>query len=71
MQINLDKTKIIVFRNGGYLRFYERWTYRNEPVEMVSYYKYMGILFTPKLKWMLAKDMFAAQARKSIMSILQ
>lgn len=71
MQLNLNKTKIIVFRNGGYLRFYERWTYRNEPVETVSYYKYLGILFTPKLKWTRAKDMLAAQGRKSVMSILQ
>ena len=43
MQLNLGKTKIIVFRNGGYLRFYERWTYRNKPVEVVSFYKYMGL----------------------------
>ena len=40
MELNLDKTKIIVFRNGGYLRFYEHWTYPNQPVEIVSYYKY-------------------------------
>ena len=68
MQLNLGKTKIIVFRNGGYLRFYEHWTYRNQPVEVVSYYKYLGLLFTPKLKWTRAKDTFVAQGRKSIVS---
>ena len=61
MQLNLGKTKIIVFRNGGYLRFYEHWTYRNQPVEVVSYYKYLGLLFTPKLKWTRAKDTLVAQ----------
>ena len=71
MKLNLDKTKIIVFLNGGYLRFYEHWTYRNQPVEVVSYYKYLGLLFTPKLKWTRARDMLVAQGRKSIFSILQ
>lgn len=71
MQLNLGKTKIIVFRNGGYLRLYEHWTYRNEPVETVSYYKYMGLLFTPKLKWTRAKETLASQAKKSIFALLQ
>ena len=71
MQLNLDKTKIIVFRNVGYLLFYEHWTYRNEPVETVPYYKYLGLLFTPTLKWTRAKDMLASQGRKSVFSILQ
>ena len=71
MQLNLGKTKIIVFRNGGYLRFYERWTYRNEPVEVVSFYKYMGLFFTPKMKWTRAKEILATQGRKSSLSILQ
>ena len=73
MKLNLDKTKIIVFRNRGYLhvRFCEHWTNRNQPVEIFSYYKYLGLLFTPKLKWMRAKDMLVAKGRKSIFSILQ
>ena len=71
MQLNLEKTKIIVFRNVGFLQFYEHWTYRNEPVETVPYYKYLGLLFTPRLKWTSAKDMLAAQGRTSIFSILQ
>jgi len=28
MNLNLDKSKIIVFRNGGPLRTYESWTFR-------------------------------------------
>ena len=36
----------------------------------MSYYKYLDLLFTPRLKWTRAKDM-AAQGSKSIFSILQ
>ena len=35
-----------MFQNGSYLQLYERWTYRNEPVEVVSFYKFMGLFFT-------------------------
>ena len=63
------KTKIIVFRNGGPVRDNERWFYRGTEIETVSYYRYMGLLFTPKLKWTRAKLTLAAQAQKSIMLI--
>ena len=43
MEINLDKTEIIVFRNGGPLRRYERWTYRNQTINVTSLYRYMGL----------------------------
>ena len=69
MQINIEKTKIIVFRNGGPLCDNERWFYGGTEIESVSYYRYMGLLFTPKLKWTCAKLTLAAQAQKSIMSI--
>jgi hypothetical protein len=71
MKINLKKTKIIVFRNGGYLRESETWTYNGEYIETVSCYKYMGILFTPKLIWTKAQQALATQSKKSIISILK
>mgnify|MGYP000042990229 FL=1 len=41
MNLNLDKSKIMLFRNGGPLRTYERWTFRGNIVEVVPYYKYL------------------------------
>ena len=38
MQVNLSKTKIIVFRSGGFLRNYEKWYFRGQPIEVVSAY---------------------------------
>jgi len=58
------KTEIIVFRNGGPLRNYEKWFYGGNPVSTTSIYKYMGILFTSVLSWSSAKSKLAKQARK-------
>ena len=44
--VNLEKTKIVVFRNGGYLARAERWYYGSELVSVASSYKYLGLKFT-------------------------
>jgi len=64
MKINLDKTKIIVFRNGGYLRQCEKWFYKGNPIEVVSFYKYLGMYMTPKLIWSKTHEFAAKQALK-------
>ena len=69
MKINLPKTKIIVFRNGGFLRGYERWHFNGQKIETVSSYKYMGLQITPKLIWTYAKECLSIQAKKSIASL--
>ena len=46
---NLEKTKIVVFRNGGYLARAERWYYGSELVSVASSYKYLGLKFTTKV----------------------
>eukprot|EP00916_Digyalum_oweni_P000500 GHVL01000935.1.p1 GENE.GHVL01000935.1~~GHVL01000935.1.p1 ORF type:complete len:141 (+),score=1.23 GHVL01000935.1:176-598(+) len=49
MTVNLDKTKVIVFRKGGFLAANEAWKYGNEDIEVVNSYKYLGLNFTTKL----------------------
>jgi len=49
MELNLNKTEVMVFRNGGGFRNYEIWNYRGSRINVVSVYKYMymGVYFTP------------------------
>ena len=47
--VNLEKTKIVVFINGGYLARAERWCYGSELVSVASSYKYLGLKFTTKI----------------------
>jgi hypothetical protein len=63
MEINLDKTEIIVFQNGGRLLNYESLSFRSQPVNTTSVYKYMCLLFTPQLSWNVAHDKLASQAQ--------
>ena len=54
-------SEIVVSRNGGPLRGYERWLYRSEIIDVTSVYEYMGPLFTPKLSWSLAEKKLSFQ----------
>lgn len=67
--VNLNKTQIMVFRNGGPLRNSEHWPFNDMPVNTMSQYKYMRLIFTPQLSWSVAKSKLAAQARKAIFAI--
>ena len=71
MKLNLEKTKIIVFRNGGPLKDIEKWFYKGNRIEVVSFYKYLGMYFTPTLFWTKTKDMSAKQAIKAYCSIFR
>ena len=70
LEVNLDKTKIMVFRKGGYLGRNEKWFYNNEPVEVVNQYNYLGITFTTRLSFVNTLMPLIAKSKKSINEIL-
>ena len=51
MEVNLEKSAIMVFRNGGRLSSAEKWKYKGENVKIVSEYTYLGVIITPKLSF--------------------
>ena len=69
MKLNLNKTKIMVFRNGGILKQTEKWFYQGTEIEIVSIYKYLGVYFTPKLIWTKTKEVLAMQTQKAASSV--
>ena len=71
MKLNLNKTKIMVFRNGGIVKQIEKWLYQGTQIEIVSIYKYLGLYFTPKLIWTKTKELTAMQAQKAVCSIFK
>ena len=52
MEINLSKTEVNIFRNGGPLKRNEKWFLGKESIKTSSCYKYMGLYFTPTLSWL-------------------
>ena len=47
--INLSKSEIMIFRKGGRVANNERWTLNGEVIRIVSEYKYLGVILTPKM----------------------
>lgn len=47
----------------------EKWVYKGERVNVVSYYKYLGVLFSCRLNWSSATKILAQQGKKSFMSL--
>ena len=64
--VNMAKTKIIVFRNGGPLTHFEKWYFRGSEIEIVSHYKYLEIFFSSQLKWKHALQALNSQAKKAL-----
>jgi hypothetical protein len=69
LRVNNTKTKIMVFRNGGTLRQNEKWFYQGKRVETVTYYKYLGITFSSRLKWGQALKTLALQSKRALIKI--
>ena len=65
--MNLNKTNVIVFRNGGYLRRYE--FYRDTKLKVVTYYKYLGLVISSRLSWYMCQKTLAEQALKAVFSL--
>ena len=69
LKININKINVMVFRNGGYLRQYEKWFYDNIPLRVGSYYKYLGLAVSSRLSWYVCQKILAEQASKALFSI--
>ena len=68
--MNLAKTKIIVFRNGGKLSSKENFLYNGKTIDIVTHYKYLGIVFNSRLTWGQAiKEFTAGKANKAVSMI--
>ena len=49
LEVNKEKTKIMVFRKGGHLSKNEIWYFDDHRLEVVNNYCYLGYIFTPML----------------------
>ena len=69
--VNLEKTKVMVFRKGGFLGRLERWFYGEERIEVVNKYKYLGYTLTTKLSVDIALAEHAGKAKGRIIGIFR
>ena len=66
MAVNLDKTKVVIFRKGGHKSRFETWHFDKFEIEVVSYYKYLGLLLSSRNSWSKAVSNLADQASKAM-----
>ena len=69
--VNMDKSKIVVFRNGGHIALREKWKYGGTPMEIVNMYKYLGIYFSTQLSFSHALNGMSQQAKKGVICIFK
>ena len=63
--INSEKSKIMVFRKGGFLGKYERWFLEGNELEVVDSYTYLGCTFTTKFSLCQGVSPLAAKGKKA------
>ena len=63
--INSEKSKIMVFRKGGFLGKCERWSLGGNELEVVNSYTYLGYTFTTKLSLCQGVSPLAAKGKKA------
>ena len=66
LKVNVNKTKVMVFRKGGMLPKNLHFYYNNEGIEIVKQFSYLGVVFTPGGSFHEAQASLAGQSRKAI-----
>ena len=69
--VNLDKSNIVVFRNGGHIAWNEKWFYGQSLISVVNVYKYLGICLSTRLTFSHALKDMAARAKIGVVNILK
>ena len=69
--VNLQKSNVVVFRNGGHIAAREKWFYDGMKLEIVNQYKYLGVIFSTGLTFSYAHEDMANRAKKGVVGILK
>ena len=70
LTVNLDKSKVIVFRKGGFLAAKEKWFLGGAVLEVVNKYKYLGLTFSTGHSFAAMEDT-SIRAKKSTLEVLR
>ena len=71
LDVNLEKSNIVVFRNGGFLAAKEKWTYGQSQLKVVNMYKYLGIYLSTRLSFSHTQCDLATKARNGTAALFK
>ena len=69
LTVNMDKTKVVVFKNGGFLKSSERWYYAGKQIIVESSYNYLGVIFGSTLNWSRCAENLSSKALRAVAGI--
>ena len=69
LEVNIQKTKIVIFRNGGQIRQNENWLYDGCQIEVLNQFTYLGIVLNYNGKFLATQKQLAAQGRKALFAL--
>ena len=69
--INTDKSKVVVYRMGGHLSRYEKWSVGNVDLQVVSEYKYLGNILSTKLSTNVTQTDLAHRAKVALILLIK
>ena len=65
MKVNIDKTKVVIFDKQGWVLKGEKLYYRNNCLENVKYFKYLGLTLDANGKYFTAMEELAKKALRA------
>ena len=71
LHVHLDKSNIVIFRNGGYIAKREKWFYNGQNITIVNSYKYLGLFLTTRMTFSNALNEMGNKARKGVTDIFR
>jgi len=66
LEVNVDKSKLMVFRKRGHVRPNETWTYNSGKLELVEYFNYLGVVFSSNGLFNLNQQMLIGKSLKAM-----
>lgn len=51
LEVNISKSEMVIFRNGGKLSKLEKFRFNGEPIKVTAEYTYLGVTLTPKMSF--------------------
>ena len=71
LKINTEKSKIMVFRKGGFLGRYEQWSIDGNQLEVVNKYVYLGFTFTTSMSLQESAKQLALKGKRALFDVLR
>ena len=71
LEVNTSKTKVIIFSKDNNSNYEFKFKYKDEILEIVSEFKYLGVLFSKNNSFFKTKKHIANQGKKAVYSLLK